>query len=109
MIGCLDAVAGCGYFFTYLYNYFETPAIWAPDQLLGDALVHDAVVALLKVLVMEQHHEELSPYRYSELPREGSGKPVAFTGMLWTGFRPSDDQVDYPFNIPANMYVAAAL
>lgn len=30
-------------------------------------------------------------------------------GMIWGGFRPSDDQQQYGFNIPANMYAAVAL
>lgn len=57
----LDSVA---YFFNFLWNYHQTPDVWRPELLLADSLVHDAIVALLKLLVIEQHHEERSPYRY---------------------------------------------
>jgi hypothetical protein len=76
----LDSVA---YFFNFLWNFYATPSIWRPEQLLGEALVHDAVVLMLKVLEIEQHHEEKSPYRYSELAREGLGSPIGYTGMMW--------------------------
>lgn len=56
----LDSIA---YFFNFLWNYHQTPSIWKPEELLGEAAVHDAVVLLLKVLMIEQHHEQLSPYR----------------------------------------------
>ncbi len=39
----------------------------------------------------EQHHEHLSSYRFAELPRDGKGAPSSYTGMTWSGFRPSDD------------------
>jgi uncharacterized protein len=29
--------------------------------------------------------------------------------MVWSAFRPSDDECTYNFNVPGNMYVAAAL
>jgi meiotically up-regulated gene 157 (Mug157) protein len=56
----LDSVA---YFFNFLWNYHQTASIWRPDKLLQEPTVHDAVVLLLKVLMIEQHHEQLSPYR----------------------------------------------
>jgi meiotically up-regulated gene 157 (Mug157) protein len=56
----LDSVA---YFFNFLWNYHQTASIWRPDKLLQETAVHDAVVLLLKVLMIEQHHEQLSPYR----------------------------------------------
>jgi hypothetical protein len=56
----LDSVA---YYFNFLWNYHQTPSIWQPSKLLMEPAVHDAVVLLLKVLMIEQHHEQLSPYR----------------------------------------------
>ena len=32
-----------------------------------------------------------------------------YTGMTWSGFRPSDDACAYGFHIPANLFAASAL
>eukprot|EP00879_Flechtneria_rotunda_P023909 GHRR01025321.1.p1 GENE.GHRR01025321.1~~GHRR01025321.1.p1 ORF type:complete len:482 (+),score=117.16 GHRR01025321.1:312-1757(+) len=102
----LDSVA---YFFNFLWNYHQTAAVWSPEQLLAEPIVHDAVVTMLKVLDIEQHHEKRSPYRYSELPRDGLGPPCGYTGMVWSAFRASDDPQKYSYNIPDNMYLWGAL
>jgi len=34
---------------------------------------------------------------------------VQRAGMSWSGFRPSDDQNTYGYNVPGNMYAAASL
>jgi meiotically up-regulated gene 157 (Mug157) protein len=92
-----------------MWNFFHTPDVWSPEDLLAEPLLHDAVVSMLRLLVIEQHHEELSAYRYSELPREGLGPPSAYTGMVWSAFRPSDDPQKYSYNVPDNMYLWGAL
>lgn len=102
----LDSVA---YFFNFIWNYHQTPTIWQPDALLTEPLVHDAVVTMLKLLQVEQHHEKRSPYRYSELERDGLGSAVGYTGMVWSAFRASDDPQKYGYNIPDNMYLWGAL
>jgi meiotically up-regulated gene 157 (Mug157) protein len=76
----LDSLA---YFLMYLWNYWASPGLYRPEALLLEPLVHDAVVTVLKVLEIEQHHEERSPYRYSELPRDGLGPPTKYTGGVW--------------------------
>ena len=56
----------------------QTPGLWDPGALLAEPTVHDAVVALLKLLEIEQHHEERSPYRcryMCERPVLGEGAP----------------------------------
>ena len=57
--------------------------------------VLDAVRVLIDVWTLEQHHEQLSLYRYFELLNGGKGSPTEYTGMTWSGFRPSDDHVSY--------------
>lgn len=73
---------------------------------------------ILAVLEREQHHEEQSHYRFSRpdtyfqdtLSREGKGALVkSGTGMVWSGFRPSDDACVYGYHIPDNMFAVAAL
>lgn len=63
-----------------LWSYYVAPDVHAPEQLVNEPVVFDAVRLMVDVWVTEQHHEELSPYRYSELPRDGLGSPVAYTG-----------------------------
>jgi meiotically up-regulated gene 157 (Mug157) protein len=37
------------------------------------------------------------------------GMPVQYTGMTWSGFRPSDDACTFGYLIPSNMFAAVAL
>ena len=67
------------------------------------------VEMLLHLMTVEQHHEQVSPYRYPELPRSGLGAPVRYTGMVWSGSRPSDSQQRYGYLVPANMLLVVAL
>jgi len=100
-------------------------AFWraVPDsEVLREQRVQEAVELLVKLWETEQFHEEdrilegyfnegtqSSLYRYSELARHGKGTPVNYTGMTWTGFRPSDDACTYGYLIPANMFAVVAL
>lgn len=57
----------------------------------------------------EIHHDACSNYRSRYLPNHGRGADFSDTGMIWGAFRPSDDPVKYPFNVPQNMLAAVAL
>lgn len=65
----------------------------------------------------EQHHFEKSPYRFSRkncpeqdtIHNNGMGNPVAYTGMTWSGFRPSDDACRYGYLVASNMFAVVAL
>lgn len=71
---------------------------------------------ILEVFATEQHHEN-SKYFFirkncppsDTLPCEGRGNPVAYTGMTWSGFRPSDDACRYGYLIPSNMFAVVCL
>lgn len=98
------------YFLNLLWNYAQTPGIYRPEVLLSDPMIYDAVVLMVRTWVIEQRHNATtSPYRFVELEKDGLGNPVGYTGMIWSGFRPSDDENGYGYSIPSNMYAAGAL
>ena len=69
----------------------------------------------------EQRHFERSPYRFirpeencngleqETLQNDGMGMPVNYTGMTWSGFRPSDDACTFGYLIPSNMFAVVIL
>ncbi|HEM5035674.1 TPA: glycoside hydrolase family 125 protein [Streptococcus suis] len=71
---------------------------------------------IVQLWKMEQHHEN-SPYSFERdtdrledtLTHQGKGAPCAYTGMTWSGFRPSDDACIYPYLIPSNMFAVVVL
>ena len=94
-----------------LYPIWFAYAYW---QRTGDASIftdeEDAAFGrILEVMHREQHHNSRSNYRHPELQDGGQGSAVAYTGMVWTGFRPSDDAARYHFNIPDNMLAVVML
>jgi meiotically up-regulated gene 157 (Mug157) protein len=64
---------------------------------------------VLQTLRTEQRHTRQSHYRHPELANGGRGTPTAYTGLVWTGFRPSDDAARFQFNIPDNMFGVVVL
>jgi meiotically up-regulated gene 157 (Mug157) protein len=76
----------------------------------------EAVLVILDLLEREQRHDP-STYRfkreevrdYDYLSHNGYGAPVAYTGMVWSGFRPSDDACRFGYLIPANAHMAQVL
>ncbi|KAL3924560.1 MAG: hypothetical protein SGILL_000970 [Bacillariaceae sp.] len=97
------------YFLIHLYDYFMAQDIYRPEAVLEEPMVFEAVMIMVETWIVEQQHEKQSPYRYFELPRDGLGTETQYTGMTWTGFRPSDDACKYGYLIPANIHAAAAL
>ncbi len=76
-----------------------------------------AAETILTVWETEQYHCEKSEYYFNRtncpesdtLPCGGKGNPVAYTGMTWSGFRPSDDACKYGYLIPANFFARKSL
>lgn len=67
-----------------------------------------ALDVIVNHMEQEQHHVPGS-YRHQELARDGIGADAGFTGMVWSGFRPSDDACTYPYLVPSNMFAAVVL
>jgi meiotically up-regulated gene 157 (Mug157) protein len=82
-----------------------------------DAAFKSAMRKTVDLWKTEQHHLEQSPYRFmrdngiptDSLRNNGLGMPVNYTGMIWSGFRSSDDACDFHYNIPANMFAVVTL
>jgi uncharacterized protein len=75
-----------------------------------------AAKLIVETITQEQRHGN-SAYRFQRfncpasdtLSHGGLGSPVGYTGMSWSGFRPSDDSCRYHYLVPANMMAVAAL
>ena len=88
----------------------------------GDtSIIDEDFIATSKTVVdlwiTEQHHFEKSPYTFQRfntrwidtLHNGGKGYPVNFTGMTWSGFRPSDDSCTFGYLIASNMFASVVL
>ncbi len=108
---------------------YEVDSLCYPIQLAylywqetGDIEIFDeafkkALNRILDLWTVEQRHHENSPYRFQRLncpPIEtlrnnGASMPVNYTGMTWSGFRPSDDSCVFGYLIPSNMFAVVVL
>ncbi|MDQ2871835.1 MAG: glycoside hydrolase family 125 protein [Candidatus Eremiobacteraeota bacterium] len=89
--------------FAYLYwKASGDRSVFTPD-------FQHSMHIIVETLRTEQHHQTRSHYTHPELANGGKGSPVAFTGLVWTGFRPSDDAARYHYNIPDNMLAVVVL
>ena len=86
------------------------------DASVFDELFFKAYQTIIDTFVKEQKHDELSDYSFirigdysfDSLPRDGKGGETAYTGMIFSAFRPSDDRCEYHYLVPSNMFVVAA-
>lgn len=66
---------------------------------------------------LEQDHKnsnytfvrESASVPYDTLSNNGFGNMIGYTGLTWSGFRPSDDACTYNYLIPSNMMAVVAL
>ena len=93
---------------------YPTALAWSYWKTTGDTSIFNGDFSLMLDYVLatmerEQNHPRDSRYTHKELPQDGRGNPVGYTGMIWTGFRPSDDACQYNFLIPSEMFAVVAL
>ena len=90
---------------------------WSYWKTTGDASIFNGDLSLgfdkaLETMEREQDHAANSKYTHRELRDDaGNAGPnkVGYTGMIWTGFRPSDDACKYNYLIPSEMMAVVAL
>lgn len=116
---------------------FEVDSLCYPIQLSylywkntnDDSLFNTEFLKMMKSIVntfeIEQNHEQ-SDYvfqrvndwllfenpqkiKYETLPNAGKGRPVKPCGLIWSGFRPSDDACQLNYLIPSNMFAVVIL
>lgn len=86
------------------------------DSSVFDDLFFKTYRTILDTLVTEQDYKN-SPYYFRRkadggidtLDNNGKGPDYAYTGMVRSAFRPSDDRCIYPFLVPSNMFIVAVL
>ena len=93
---------------------YPTAFAWSYWKTTGDASIFNGDFSnmlddVLSTMQREQNHPRNSRYTHKELPADGAGRPTGYTGMIWTGFRPSDDACYYNFLIPSEMFAVVAL
>lgn len=106
-------VDSLAFFLFFLEAYFRR----TKDRTVFTETVVGAVQTILEVWRTEQKHAEFSPYRFERdsplktetLSNGGQGTLVGYTGMTWSGFRPSDDACELHYLIPANMLAVSVL
>jgi meiotically up-regulated gene 157 (Mug157) protein len=87
------------------------------DTSIFDQTTLEAFHLIVEVLEREQRHDIGSPYTFERLdavqsdtlPFDGKGTTSNFTGMTWSGFRPSDDACKFGYLVPANMFAVVIL
>lgn len=80
-----------------------------------DTLFLNAFDKTIEVINKEQHHSSKSTYYFVRQNSRGvedvgrNTNPKEEKGLVWTGFRPSDDACKYNYHIPDNMFLVTVL
>ena len=76
-----------------------------------DENFNDALEVMLNLAQREQRHDpETYVFKrdngvsHDSLSHEGRGAPTAYTGMIYSAFRPSDDACVYGYLVPSNFF-----
>ena len=72
---------------------------------------------VIRTMREQQRKNELGPYHFQRpaltptetLGEKGFGNPVKPVGLIFSGFRPSDDACVFPFLVPSNLFAVTSL
>ncbi len=95
------------------YEYYQTTL----DNSIFTETFKEMLWKIFDTFKKEQNHMANSTYFFNRkdcpaldtLSNGGKGEEVGYTGMTWSGFRPSDDRCKLGYLIPANMMAVCAL
>lgn len=96
-----------------VWDYYDATG----DNSIFTESLHNMLKTIVDTFIKEQNHAENSSYFFKRtncpetdtMPNNGKGNPTAYTGMTWSGFRPSDDRCKLNYLIPANMMCHVAM
>lgn len=96
----------------FIYRYWKATG----KKNIFDQKLKKMLQTMLEIFTLEQKHEN-SEYLFlrtncreiDTLSNNGKGNPVGYTGMTWSGFRPSDDRCLYGYLIPAQFMAIKSL
>lgn len=94
------------------YRYYKATG----DTGVFDPAFKKALNIILDVFTTELRHENSDYYHYRptedpsfSVPNRGRGGAIAHTGLVWSGYRPSDDPCVYGYFIPGNMFISVTM
>ena len=97
-----------------LYMYWKNSG---NEEIIKNELEEIAAI-IVNQFRLEQYHFEKSLYRFfrpdpcapwDTIHNNGMGNPVTYTGMTWSGFRPSDDGCQYGYLTASEMFAVVIL
>lgn len=94
------------YPFFLLCKYYEV----TKDSSCFDESFMKAFDVMIETVEIEREHSKRSEYYFHKgKVNVGHNNPDSEKGLVWCGFRPSDDPCQYPYHIPDNMFLVSIL
>ncbi|MGO4209857.1 glycoside hydrolase family 125 protein [Terriglobus sp. 2YAB30_2] len=95
------------------YGYWKATGDTKPF----DSAWTEAMRTVVSTMRVQQRKNGDGPYTFlrksdrstETLPRAGKGNPIKPVGLIFSGFRPSDDACVFPFLVPSNLFAVTSL